>query len=86
MNDETICPVLVLGFGCTVFGFGVGHDPHHSGLDGFCRFAQNPVMSNDLLQKIYSAFSPAPLEPGQQNLYVDLDPVRGGQGIVQRGF
>lgn len=41
-------------------------------------------MSDELLQKIYSAFSPAPLEPGQQDLYVDLDPVRGGQGIVQR--
>ena len=36
------------------------------------------------LPKIYSAFSPAPLQSGQQDLYINLDDVRGNTGIVQR--
>jgi hypothetical protein len=39
---------------------------------------------DSLLQKIYSVFAPSPLQPGQQNLYVDLDDVRGNTGIVRR--
>ncbi len=37
---------------------------------------------SDLLQKIYTVFNPAPLRPGQQNLYVNLDEVRGSLGTV----
>jgi hypothetical protein len=38
----------------------------------------------DTLQAIYSVFDPAPLRDEQQDLFVDLDPVRGGWGIVGR--
>ena len=34
------------------------------------------------LAKIYSVFSPSPLKPGEQALYVNLDEVRGSFGIV----
>ncbi len=37
---------------------------------------------SDLLQQIYAVFNPAPLKPGQQELYVNLDDVRGSVGIV----
>lgn len=36
------------------------------------------------LKEIYAAFDPAPLHTGQQNLYIDLDSVRGDGGIVRR--
>ena len=39
---------------------------------------------NAQLPKIYAAFSPAPLQSGQQDLYINLDDVRGNTGIVQR--
>ena len=35
------------------------------------------------LKKIYAAFDPAPLKPGQHELYVNLDGVRGDAGIVR---
>ena len=37
---------------------------------------------SDLLKRIYNAFDPAPLHKGQQDLYVDLDDVRGHSGTV----
>lgn len=37
---------------------------------------------SDTLKRVYNAFDPAPLHKGQQNLYVDLDDVRGHSGIV----
>ena len=36
------------------------------------------------LKKIYSVFSPSPLQPNQNELYVDLENVRGNTGIVHR--
>jgi Cdc6-like AAA superfamily ATPase len=36
------------------------------------------------LQEIYAAFAPQPLHAGQQNLYIDLDEVRGHSSIVSR--
>ena len=36
------------------------------------------------LKKIYAAFDPAPLKSGQQDLYVNLDKVRGDTGIVRQ--
>lgn len=41
-------------------------------------------MGDDLVQKIYAAFDPAPLTTGQAALYVDLDEVRGDADIVKR--
>ena len=35
------------------------------------------------LKSIYAAFNPAPLKPGDQGLYVNLDKVRGDTGIVR---
>lgn len=35
-------------------------------------------------QQIYSAFDPAPLHVGQNELYVDLEEVRGGSPVVER--
>lgn len=37
---------------------------------------------SDILKRIYDAFDPAPLHKGQQELYVDLDDVRGHSGTV----
>jgi energy-coupling factor transporter ATP-binding protein EcfA2 len=37
---------------------------------------------SDSLKRIYNAFDPAPLHKGQQDLYIDLDDVRGHSGIV----
>lgn len=39
---------------------------------------------SDLLKNVYRIFTPSPLHPGQQELYVNLDDVRGKTGIVQR--
>jgi energy-coupling factor transporter ATP-binding protein EcfA2 len=36
------------------------------------------------LKKIYAAFNPAPLHKGQQDLYVDLDSVRGDTSVSDR--
>ena len=41
-------------------------------------------MSTELRQRVYQVFSPAPLLPQDKDLYIDLDDVRGGVGIVQR--
>lgn len=38
---------------------------------------------SDKLKEIYSAFHPSPLKPGQQDLYVNLDSVRGDAGVVR---
>ncbi len=35
------------------------------------------------IRKVYRQFSPAPLGPGQEPLYVDLDDVRGNAGLVR---
>jgi energy-coupling factor transporter ATP-binding protein EcfA2 len=35
------------------------------------------------IQQVYRLFSPAPLCEGQDNLYVDLDPVRGSAGLLR---
>lgn len=43
-----------------------------------------PARMSDLLKRIYNAFDPAPLHKGQQDLYVDLDDVRGHSGTVER--
>lgn len=37
---------------------------------------------DEILKRIYNAFDPSPLHKGQQDLYVDLDEVRGHSGIV----
>lgn len=37
---------------------------------------------SDSLKRIYNAFDPAPLHKGQQDLYIDLDDVRGHSGTV----
>ena len=39
---------------------------------------------NDTLKKIYAVFSPAPLSQGKDNLYVDLDEVRGDTSVIHR--
>ena len=39
---------------------------------------------SDSLKRIYNAFDPAPLHKGQQDLYIDLDDVRGHSGTVAR--
>ncbi len=36
------------------------------------------------LKEIYSVFSPSPLQPNQNELYIDLENVRGNAGIVHR--
>ncbi len=36
------------------------------------------------IRAVYRQFSPAPLGAGQENLYVDLDDVRGNAGLVRR--
>lgn len=36
-----------------------------------------------MLKKIYSVFDPRPLHTGQQDLFVDLDAVRGDSGIIR---
>jgi hypothetical protein len=36
------------------------------------------------LKQIYSVFSPSPLQPEQNDLYIDLEEVRGKTGIVNR--
>ncbi len=38
----------------------------------------------DLLKNIYAAFNPTPLHKGQQDLYVDLDSVRGDSSVIDR--
>ncbi|MBN2313748.1 MAG: hypothetical protein JXM79_07440 [Sedimentisphaerales bacterium] len=38
----------------------------------------------DELKRIYQIFNPAPLTAKQTDLYVDLDPVRGSSGLVDR--
>lgn len=38
---------------------------------------------SDKLRKIYAAFHPSPLGPGQQDLYVNLDSIRGDSGVVR---
>jgi hypothetical protein len=39
---------------------------------------------SDLLKPIYAAFSPAPLDKEQNDLYVDLDSVRGDTSVIDR--
>jgi hypothetical protein len=39
---------------------------------------------SDLLKPIYAAFTPAPLHKGQDDLYVDLDSVRGDSSVIDR--
>src|SRR5262249_38893082 len=39
---------------------------------------------SDKLKQIYSVFSPGPLQPDQNDLYIDLEDVRGNTGIVHR--
>ncbi len=39
---------------------------------------------SDLLRPIYAAFTPAPLQKGQNDLYIDLDSVRGDSSVIQR--
>ncbi len=39
---------------------------------------------SDLLKNIYAAFNPTPLHKGQQDLYVDLDSVRGDSSVVNQ--
>ena len=39
---------------------------------------------SELLKKIYAAFTPSPLQKGQQDLYVDLDSVRGDSSVTDR--
>src|SRR5271166_6538611 len=36
------------------------------------------------LKQIYAVFSPSPLQPSQNALYIDLESVRGNTGIVNR--
>lgn len=38
---------------------------------------------SDLLKPIYAAFNPAPLHQGQDDLYIDLDSVRGDSSVVE---
>jgi len=38
------------------------------------------------LRKIYAVFEPAPLKPGQYDLYVNLDEVRGDTGVVREAI
>ena len=39
---------------------------------------------SDVLERVYRVFDPAPLEADQDDLYVDLDEVRGEAGLVNR--
>lgn len=39
---------------------------------------------SDVMQRAYRAFSPSPLTLDEQQLYVDLDEVRGSTGVVKR--
>jgi hypothetical protein len=39
---------------------------------------------SDVTQRVYRAFSPAPLTPDEHSLYVDLDDARGNADIVRR--
>jgi hypothetical protein len=41
-------------------------------------------MDSARLQRLFQVFDPAPLEPSQQQLYVELDKVRGSTGLVDR--
>ncbi len=39
---------------------------------------------DDLLARVYQAFDPSPLEPEEDDLYIELDDVRGEAGVVAR--
>lgn len=41
-------------------------------------------MNEQMLKQIYKVFAPAPLEPDDDDLYVDLDVARGNLGTTQR--